>query len=103
MEAKIQKYKWDDLNLKKLSLNVNHFTDSIFFEILCQYVPCLLVLLLCYGTEVFQVSFLWRLLEPYKFLTTKKIRYGRAYGTIFTERDVKSISVKVSAFFDEFF
>ena len=31
MEAKIQKYKWDDLNLKKLSLNVNHFTDSIFF------------------------------------------------------------------------
>ena len=28
MEAKIQKYKWDDLNLKKLSLNVNHFTDS---------------------------------------------------------------------------
>jgi len=31
MEAKIQKYKWDDLNLKKLSLNVHHFTDSIFF------------------------------------------------------------------------
>ena len=36
MEAKIQKYKWDDLNLKKLSLNVNHFTDSIFFETLYQ-------------------------------------------------------------------
>ena len=32
MEAKIQKYKWDDLNLKKLSLNVNHFTDSIFLK-----------------------------------------------------------------------
>jgi len=31
MEAKIQKYKWDDLNLKKLSLNINHFTDSSFF------------------------------------------------------------------------
>ena len=58
---------------------------------------------LCYGTEVFQVSFLWRLLEPYKLLTTKKIRYGRAYGTIYTERDVKLISVKGSAFYDEFF
>jgi len=65
MEAKIQKYKWDDLNLKKLSLNVNHFTDSIFFEILYQSgistVPA--------GTGT--VTFLWRLLEPYKFLTTK--------------------------------
>ena len=28
---------------------------------------------------------------------------GRAYGTIYTERDVKSISVKGSAFYDEFF
>ena len=54
-------------------------------------------------TVVSWVSFLWHLLEPYKFLTTKKIRYGRAYGTIYTERDVKSISVKGSAFYDEFF
>ena len=92
--------------LKEIAIKRQSFYRFYFFLkfYLCQYVPCLLlVLLLCYGTEVFQVSFLWRLLEPYKFLTTKKIRYGRAYGTIFTERDVKSISVKVSAFFDEFF
>ena len=36
MEAKIQKYKWDDLNLKKLSLNVNHLPIPFFFEILYQ-------------------------------------------------------------------
>ena len=33
-KKKFKNYKWDDptdLNLKKLSLNVNHFTDSIFF------------------------------------------------------------------------
>ena len=40
--------------------------------------------------------------EPYKFLTTKKNGYSRAYRTLHYERNVNSISVKTTLFSEEF-
>ena len=86
MEATIQKYKWDDLNLKNLLSNINVFTvnrkgpqpqPQQQQQQQRQCMECSIrregaVVAAVFRTVVFYMLFFKFIAEPYKFLTTKK-------------------------------
>jgi hypothetical protein len=88
MEAKIQKYKWDDLNLKNLLSNINVFIvnrkgpqpqpqPQQQQQQQRQCMECSIrregaVVAAVFRPVVFYMLFFKFIAEPYKFLTTKK-------------------------------